>query len=296
MVKSRRPPTTSPSSTSSAKAAMVVSTRPSSGGKDVFAVKKPLAASSTYLDNEIDILLSYSSRYVVNLVGLASDHTGSQLLLMEYMSNGSLEKLLQVRPDLSELTWRVAVAIQVGRGLVGLHRANPPIIHRDVKSTNILFDGKGRARLADFSLATRVGGPSRPAAGTIGYIDPRYIGPGQLGEGVDVFSFGVVVLELVGGRRVIEDRGVGEGVLGRLAAVAGRCMATEGGRRPRMEEVVEELERAAERVWWPLGVVRRWVKRRWRRKGGRRGKVVRSTTRTICNKELMDDDGDENRF
>ncbi|KAI0527617.1 hypothetical protein KFK09_003222 [Dendrobium nobile] len=264
------------------------------GGKVVVAVKKPSVVAPAHIDNEIDILSSYNSRYIVNLVGVVvTNQGGSQLLLLDYMPNGSLEKFLPSRPNQSELAWRASVAIQVGRALVGLHRANPSIIHRDVKSANILFDERWRARLADFSLAVRAGGPGRPAAGTMGYIDPGYIGPGELRPGVDVFSFGVVVMELVSGRRAMEMREVGEGMVGRMATLALRCVATDDGRRPGMEEVVEELERAVERVWWPLEVVRRWVRRGLKRRDGRRVKVVRGATRIVCRKHLIED-GDEN--
>ncbi|PKA48140.1 Serine/threonine-protein kinase-like protein [Apostasia shenzhenica] len=300
------------------------------GGAAAVAVKTPSdAAEPSKLENEIQILSSFRSRHIVNLVGVSiTPAGGKQLLVMEYMPNGSLQHLLHSSPEPPSWRRRAAAAVEVARALLALHRSSPPIVHRDVKSANILFDRRWRARLADFSLAAVVDGrPDLPAAGTMGYLDPGYGGPGRVGPAVDVFSFGVVLLELVSGRRAIDvtrepaavvewavpriaggrwaaaavrDRRVEleeemEGVVEKMMAVAARCVAAEDWQRPRMEEVVAELERALEGVRRPVFsapvgrmVIGRWV-RGWKRLSARR--VTTAATKIVCQGHLMDGDG-----
>ncbi|XP_031500834.2 probable leucine-rich repeat receptor-like protein kinase At2g28990 [Nymphaea colorata] len=110
----------------------------------------------------------------------------------------------------SVLTWdkRLQMALSVATGLDYLHAGcNPPIIHRDVKTTNILLDGNMEARLADFGLSRAIYAEnvhvSTLVAGTTGYIDPEYYNTGKLTTKSDVYSFGVVLFELLTGRPVL---------------------------------------------------------------------------------------------
>uniref|UniRef100_A0A0E0JGU3 non-specific serine/threonine protein kinase n=1 Tax=Oryza punctata TaxID=4537 RepID=A0A0E0JGU3_ORYPU len=201
------------------------------------------------------------------------------------------------------------IALDVAEAVRALHGGEPRVIHRDVKSANILLGRDGRARLADFSLAVKVpaspgggggatahddanAGAVGPApAGTIGYLDPCYTEPGRLGPESDVFSFGVVLLELVSGRKVMDVNaspssivawavplvaaGMAREVLdgrvpaprcakeeravARVLAVAARCVSERVERRPAMSDVVAELHGALESAGWP---------RRPRRRGG----------------------------
>ncbi|EPS67710.1 hypothetical protein M569_07063, partial [Genlisea aurea] len=111
----------------------------------------------------------------------------------------------------SSFSWhlRMKVALDVARGLEYLHeRCNPPVIHRDLKSSNILLDSDFNAKLSDFGLAIR-GGPSnndydvKLSAG-LGYVAPEYLLEGKLTDKSDVYAFGVVLLELLMGRKPLE--------------------------------------------------------------------------------------------
>ncbi|GAB2298530.1 Probable serine/threonine-protein kinase pbl26 [Dionaea muscipula] len=151
---------------------------------------------------------------LVNLIGYCAD--GDQrLLVYEYMSLGSLEDhLLDLPPQKKPLDWhtRMRVALAAAEGLEYLHdKANPPVIYRDLKASNILLDKDFNAKLSDFGLAKL--GPtgdkthvSSRVMGTYGYCAPEYQRTGHLTVKSDVYSFGVVLLELITGRRVIDPR------------------------------------------------------------------------------------------
>ncbi|KAF5480945.1 hypothetical protein F2P56_001647 [Juglans regia] len=149
---------------------------------------------------------------LVNLIGYCAD--GEQrLLVYEYMPLGSLEDhLLDLAPEKKPLDWftRMKIALQAAKGLEYLHeKANPPVIYRDLKSSNILLDNDFNAKLSDFGLAKLgpVGDKSHVSSrimGTYGYCAPEYQRTGQLTVKSDVYSFGVVFLELITGRRVID--------------------------------------------------------------------------------------------
>ncbi|XP_041003666.1 probable serine/threonine-protein kinase PBL26 [Juglans microcarpa x Juglans regia] len=149
---------------------------------------------------------------LVNLIGYCAD--GEQrLLVYEYMPLGSLEDhLLDLAPGKKPLDWftRMKIALQAAKGLEYLHeKANPPVIYRDLKSSNILLDNDFNAKLSDFGLAKLgpVGDKSHVSSrimGTYGYCAPEYQRTGQLTVKSDVYSFGVVFLELITGRRVID--------------------------------------------------------------------------------------------
>ncbi|CAN6678469.1 unnamed protein product [Malus baccata var. baccata] len=176
------------------------------------ALKKPLQHRDNYskLENEICVLSSLpENRHVISLLGTSQDHSNgnNKLIVMEFMPNGSLHDLLHVATTPPSWPKRVEIAIQVARAVQFLHEGKPTVIHRDIKSENILFDSDWNAKLADFGLAVLFDSPSQvsqPAAGTIGYLDPCYTTPSKLSTKSDMFSFGVVLLEIISCRKVID--------------------------------------------------------------------------------------------
>ncbi|CAA6654231.1 unnamed protein product [Spirodela intermedia] len=150
---------------------------------------------------------------LVNLIGYCAD--GDQrLLVYEFMPLGSLEDHLHdIPPDKEPLDWntRMKIAAGAAKGLEYLHdKANPPVIYRDFKSSNILLDEGFHPKLSDFGLAKL--GPvgdkthvSTRVMGTYGYCAPEYAMTGQLTLKSDVYSFGVVLLELITGRKAIDN-------------------------------------------------------------------------------------------
>ncbi|XP_065012566.1 serine/threonine-protein kinase PBS1-like [Musa acuminata AAA Group] len=149
---------------------------------------------------------------LVNLIGYCAD--GDQrLLVYEYMSMGSLEDHLHdLPPDKEPLDWntRMKIAAGAAKGLEYLHnKASPPVIYRDLKSSNILLDKGFHPKLSDFGLAKLgpVGDKSHVSTrvmGTYGYCAPEYAMTGQLTVKSDIYSFGVVLLELITGRKAVE--------------------------------------------------------------------------------------------
>ncbi|KAL8461386.1 hypothetical protein ACS0TY_031931 [Phlomoides rotata] len=151
---------------------------------------------------------------LVNLIGYCADGR-QRILVYEYMPNRSLEDhLLDLGPHKKPLDWftRMQIAKGAAQGLEFLHdTANPPIIYRDFKASNILLDENFSPKLSDFGLAKL--GPtgeqdhvSTRVMGTYGYCAPEYAQTGQLTSRSDVYSFGVVFLEMISGRRAIDNR------------------------------------------------------------------------------------------
>lgn len=150
---------------------------------------------------------------LVNLIGYCAE--GDQrLLVYEYMQLGSLEDHLHyLRPDQKPLDWntRMTIAAGAAKGLEYLHtEANPPVIYRDLKSSNILLGEGFNPKLSDFGLAKF--GPSGDKShvstrimGTHGYCAPEYLTSGKLTMKSDIFSFGVVLLELITGCKALDD-------------------------------------------------------------------------------------------
>ncbi|MBA0682000.1 hypothetical protein Goari_023764, partial [Gossypium aridum] len=159
---------------------------------------------------EIELLSRVHHKNLVGLVGFCFDQ-GEQMLVYEFMANGTLRESLSGRSGIY-LDWkrRLRIALGSARGLAYLHElANPPIIHRDIKSTNILLDENLTAKVADFGLSKLVsdsskGHVSTQVKGTLGYLDPEYYMTQQLTEKSDVYSFGVVMLELITAKQPIE--------------------------------------------------------------------------------------------
>ncbi|KAL5230217.1 hypothetical protein ABZP36_028993 [Zizania latifolia] len=152
---------------------------------------------------EIELLSRVHHKNLVSLVGFCFEK-GERMLVYEFISNGTLSEALYGIKGV-QLDWnrRLKIALDSARGLAYLHdHANPPIIHRDVKSTNILLDEKMTAKVADFGLSLLVpdseeGQLCTNIKGTPGYLDPEYCMTQQLTAKSDVYSFGVVLLELI---------------------------------------------------------------------------------------------------
>ncbi|KAF3795357.1 Serine/threonine-protein kinase [Nymphaea thermarum] len=222
---------------------------------------------------------------LVNLIGYCAE--GDQrVLVYEYMPLGCLEDhLLDLAPGKNPLEWHIRMKIAAGaaRGLEYLHdEANPPVIYRDFKASNILLDEEFHPKLSDFGLARHgpVGDKSHVSTrvmGTYGYCAPEYAMTGQLTTRSDVYSFGVVLLEIITGRRAVDNaRPTSEQNLVSWAqplfkdrrkftqmadpllegkypikglyqalAVAAMCLQEEASTRPLMGDVVTALEHLA---------------------------------------------------
>ncbi|KAI9077926.1 hypothetical protein K1719_040055 [Acacia pycnantha] len=230
---------------------------------------------------EVAVLSRLNHENLVNLVGYCAD--GDQrLLVYEYMPGGSVyDRLFEVEEGKSPLDWfnRMKIASGAARGLEYLHdKANPPVVYRDLKSSNILLDGNLNPKLSDFGLNKLSGGDrtnliSPGVTGTYGYSAPEYIRTGHLTLKSDVYGFGVVLLELITGRRAIDTtkpneeqnlvswaqplfrnpkqfpemadpllkKHFPEKDLNQAVAVAAMCLQEEDGARPLMSDVVTAL-------------------------------------------------------
>ncbi|XP_068654497.1 leucine-rich repeat receptor-like serine/threonine-protein kinase BAM1 [Aristolochia californica] len=164
---------------------------------------------------EIQTLGRIRHRHIVRLLGFCSNHE-TNLLVYEYMPNGSLGEVLHGKKG-GHLHWdtRYKIAVEAAKGLCYLHHdCSPLILHRDVKSNNILLDSNFEAHVADFGLAKFLqdSGTSEcmsAIAGSYGYIAPEYAYTLKVDEKSDVYSFGVVLLELVTGRKPVGEFGDG---------------------------------------------------------------------------------------
>ncbi|KAI3452132.1 hypothetical protein Pfo_008797 [Paulownia fortunei] len=161
---------------------------------------------------EVEIISRIHHRHLVSLVGYCISEN-QRLLVYDYVPNNTLHYHLDGEgKPVMDWASRVKVAAGAARGLAYLHEdCQPRIIHRDIKSTNILLDNNFEARVADFGLAklaleldlhTHV---STRVMGTFGYLAPEYASTGKLTEKSDVFSFGVVLLELITGRKPVDS-------------------------------------------------------------------------------------------
>ncbi|KQK07015.1 proline-rich receptor-like protein kinase PERK1 isoform X2 [Brachypodium distachyon] len=231
---------------------------------------------------EVEIISRVHHKHLVSLVGYCISG-GKRLLVYEFVTNNTLEFHLhgKGRPVM-EWPTRLRIALGAAKGLAYIHEdCHPKIIHRDIKSSNILLDFKFEAKVADFGLAkftsdnnTHV---STRVMGTFGYLAPEYASSGKLTEKSDVFSFGVMLLELITGRRpvdsaqtymddslvdwarpllmrALEDGNYDELVdarlgkdfnpneIARMIACAAACVRHSARRRPRMSQVVRALE------------------------------------------------------
>ncbi|KAK6131302.1 hypothetical protein DH2020_034952 [Rehmannia glutinosa] len=164
---------------------------------------------------EIQTLGRIRHRNIVRLLGYLSNKD-TNLLLYEYMSHGSLGEMIHGSKG-AHLQWesRYRIAVEAAKGLCYLHHdCSPSIIHRDVKSNNILLDSDNEAHVADFGLAKFLhdAGASEcmsSIAGSYGYIAPEYAYTLKVDQKSDVYSFGVVLLELITGRKPVGEFGDG---------------------------------------------------------------------------------------
>lgn len=157
--------------------------------------------------NEAKLLARVQHRNVVNLFGYCA-HGEEKLLVYEYVLNESLDKILFNAEKRRHFDWkkRYDVILGVARGLLYLHEdSHSCIIHRDIKASNILLDDKWVPKIADFGMArlypedqTHV---NTRVAGTNGYMAPEYVMHGHLSAFADVYSYGVLVLELISGKK-----------------------------------------------------------------------------------------------
>ncbi|XLU99752.1 hypothetical protein S245_014092 [Arachis hypogaea] len=158
---------------------------------------------------EVDIITRLHHRNLVSLLGycIAGHH---RLLVYEFVPNNTLEFHLHGKGPTIYWPTRMRIALGAAKGLAYLHEeCYPKIIHRDIKAANILLDFNFQAKVADFGLAkfcpdmnTHV---STRVMGTLGYVAPEYASSGNLTEKADVFSFGVMLLELITGRQPVID-------------------------------------------------------------------------------------------
>ncbi|KAG8499383.1 hypothetical protein CXB51_005991 [Gossypium anomalum] len=229
--------------------------------------------------NEVIILTQINHRNVVKLLGCCLE-TEVPLLVYEFVSNGTLSKHIHCEDKASSISWgiRLRVATESAQVLSYLHSAaSIPIIHRDVKPTNILLDDNYTAKVSDFGASRLVPTDqtqlSTMVQGTLGYLDPEYLCTAQLTEKSDVYSFGVVLVELLTGKTVhsfegpeeernlanhfvlwlkndrlfeiLDDKVAKEGAVEQIkevAKLAKKCLNVKGEERPSMKEVAQVLE------------------------------------------------------
>ncbi|ESR39029.1 Wall-associated receptor kinase-like 14 [Citrus sinensis] len=238
--------------------------------------------------NEIKLLSSVSHPNLLRLLGCCIEE-GEPILVYEFMPNGTLCQHLQ-RERGSGLPWtiRITIATETAQAIAYLHSAmNPPIYHRDIKSSNILLDYNYRSKVADFGLSrlgmTESSHISTAPQGTPGYLDPQYHQYFHLSDKSDVYSFGVVLIEIITALKVVDfsrphsevnlaalaiDR-IGRGCVDEIidpylephrdawtlssihnvAELAFRCLAFHRDMRPSMMEVAEELEHIRVSSW-----------------------------------------------
>ncbi|CAN6331733.1 unnamed protein product [Urochloa humidicola] len=213
-------------------------------GGEVVAVKRIVAAGGGGgFQAEVETLGRIRHRHIVRLLAFCSSSSSSEpeaasrLLVYEYMVNGSLGEMLHGSEGGMALTWaaRLRVATEAAKGLCYLHHdCSPAILHRDVKSNNILLDARMEAHVADFGLAKflRGNGASEcmsAVAGSYGYIAPEYAYTLKVDEKSDVYSFGVVLLELLTGLRPVGEHLGGDGAVDLVQWARARA-ASSGGR------------------------------------------------------------------
>ncbi|XP_065849547.1 probable serine/threonine-protein kinase PBL7 [Euphorbia lathyris] len=184
--------------------------------RSVVAIKrldKEDKESSKAFCRELMIASSLHNPNVVPLVGFCIDPEEGLFLVYKYVSGGSLERHLHEKKSWA-LPWsvRYKVALGIAKAIAYLHNGTERcVVHRDIKPSNILLSSKKTAKLCDFGLATWTSAPSVPflcktVKGTFGYLAPEYFQHGKVSDKTDVYAFGVVLLELITGRKPIEAR------------------------------------------------------------------------------------------
>ncbi|XP_023550389.1 calcium/calmodulin-regulated receptor-like kinase 2 [Cucurbita pepo subsp. pepo] len=223
---------------------------------------------------EVSLLGRLHHRNLVNLMGYCIDK-GSHMLIYEFMSNGSLDNLLY-NSENRVLSWdeRIQIALDISHGVEYLHEgAIPPVIHRDLKSANILLDHTMRAKVADFGLSKEevFDGRNSGLKGTYGYIDPAYMATNKFTMKSDIYSFGIIVFELItaihpqqnlvdyinlagmspdGIDEIIDNQLAGECNLEearKLAHIGRRCLHKAPRKRPLISEVSQAILKIKQR-------------------------------------------------
>uniref|UniRef100_A0A7N0T0P8 non-specific serine/threonine protein kinase n=1 Tax=Kalanchoe fedtschenkoi TaxID=63787 RepID=A0A7N0T0P8_KALFE len=229
---------------------------------------------------EVEAIGKVRHKNLVGLLGYCADGN-KRMLVYEYVDNGNLEQWLHgdVGPS-SPLTWEIRMKIAIGtaKGLAYLHEGlEPKVVHRDVKSSNILLDRKWNAKVSDFGLAKLLQSEKSHVTtrvmGTFGYVSPEYASTGMLTEASDVYSFGVLLMEIITGRIPVDyskppeemnlidwfkskvAARLGEEVvdplimiqptprqLKRVLLVCLRCIDPDVAKRPKMGQTVHMLE------------------------------------------------------
>ncbi|KAM3743664.1 hypothetical protein ACB098_07G163900 [Castanea mollissima] len=224
-----------------------------SGNGMVIAVKKLNSESLQGFrewQSEVNVLGRLSHPNLVKLLGYCQEDR-ELLLIYEFMRKGSLENHLFGRGSaVQPLPWdiRLKIAIGVAQGLAFLHTSDKRVIHRDIKTSNILLDESYIAKISDFGLAKL--GPSANQShvttrviGTYGYAAPEYVATGHLYVKSDVYGFGVVLVEILTGLRAVDtNRPSGKQNLVDWVKPY-LSERTEPKHRPSMKEVLEKLER-----------------------------------------------------
>lgn len=244
---------------------------------EVVAVKV-LASNSKQgekeFQTEVSVLGRLHHRNLVNLVGYCVDK-GQHMLIYQFMSNGSLASLLYGQEERS-LSWdeRLQIALDISHGIEYLHEgAVPPVIHRDLKSANILLDQSMRAKVADFGLSKEevYDGQNSGLKGTYGYIDPVYISTNKFTMKSDIYSFGIIIFELItaihpqqnlmeylnlasmspdGVDEILDKELVGECSLDEvrgLAGIAHKCLHKFPRKRPSIGEISQAILKIQQR-------------------------------------------------
>ena len=248
------------------------------------AIKKSKLIDQSQTDqfiNEVIVLSQINHRNVVRLLGCCLE-TQVPLLVYEFVTNGTLFEHIHDKTKHASLSWeaRLKIALETAGVLSYLHSsASTPIIHRDVKTTNILLDNNYTAKVSDFGASKLVPMDQTQVStlvqGTLGYLDPEYLLTSELTEKSDVYSFGIVLLELITGKKAVsfdgpeEERNLAmyvlcamkedrleevvekammvkeasfEEAVKQVAKVAMKCLRIKGEERPSMKEVAMELE------------------------------------------------------
>lgn len=175
---------------------------------EAFAIKKMKWNAC----EELKVLQKVNHGNLVMLEGFCIDmEDGSCYLVYEFVDNGSLHSWLHGNGKRRKLDWktRLQIAVDVASGLQYLHEhTSPSVVHKDIKTSNILLDGNMRAKIANFGLAkSGLNAMTTNIVGTHGYLAPEYLADGLVTTKLDVFAFGVVLLELITGREAIDDEG-----------------------------------------------------------------------------------------